>query len=103
MEAELELGPGPEGDEIPRGSSSTALGELQELVGVGEPNQTLCCGKLDLTVHRHYGVFGGRWLKSLDTEVRLRCTLVLRISPLQLCRRTGPPSPFLLRKNKEKL
>lgn len=70
---------------------------------MGEPNQTLCCGKLDLTVHRHYGVFGGRWLKSLDTEVRLRCTLVLRISPLQLCRRTGPPSPFLLRKNKEKL
>ena len=37
MEAELELGPGLEGDEIPRGSSSAALGELQELVGVGEP------------------------------------------------------------------
>ena len=41
--------------------------------------------------------------KSLDTEGRLRCTLVLPVPLLQLCRRGWPPPPFLLRKNKEKL
>lgn len=95
MEAELELGPGVGGDEIPGGSSSAGLGELPELVGVGEPRAAdPMLWKAELDLAPPLRGFGGRWLKSLDTEGRLRCTLVLRISLLHLCRRTGPLPHF---------